>query len=587
MSRAPATSSGDRSGTSPAGRFGPDFILPLSAAFLAFLAYANSLSNGFVWDDPIILSRQLPVFDSWWAVFLPPRAIPQYSPDYYRPITTASFLFDQAIGGVAPFAFHLSVVLAHAVTSALLCWFALRLFGRDGFGVAAALFAGMFFAVHPIHTESVAWAAGRSDVMATGFLLAALLVRSRWQETWARSAGVGLLTFAALGAKETAVAVFPLMLLQDTLVVRGPIRNRTIADWARRYAGPVAAGSVYFLLRRATLGELVGSASGEALPAGALTEIVAACAAYIAKLVWPVDLNAYIDQIPGDVISILCWGGLLVAVVVLAFRLWRRDEPLPLFFVLWLLLTLAPSLTIIWKIPDAPMAERYLYLPSAGYCLLVAYAVKRIASLARPAWIRPVAVLCVLFLAGNAIATVRRNRVWRNDTSLWEDAARKSQRSGMALRSLATAYQKEGRYDEALRYFDRALERRNDAKGVQIIHNNLGTLAMQAQTFGEAERQYRLALQANPNAPDSLFNLGLAIFFAGGQSELAAGQALPYYRQAERLSPHDPDVQAALGQVLLAMGDEAQARKHLQRALDLGVQEATAVGIRRMLGSSR
>jgi tetratricopeptide (TPR) repeat protein len=156
----------------------------------------------------------------------------------------------------------------------------------------------------------------------------------------------------------------------------------------------------------------------------------------------------------------------------------------------------------------------------------------------------------------------------------------------MAFRSLATAYQKAGRDDEARRYFEQALQRRNDAKGLQIIYNNLGTLAMQDQNFGEAAGQYRKALEANPDAPDTLFNLGLAVFHAGDRSEPAARQALEYYRRAEQLSPYDPDVQAGLGQVLLVVGDEEEARQHMQRALDLGVQETTAVVIRRMLEKS-
>jgi tetratricopeptide (TPR) repeat protein len=496
-------------------------------------------------------------------------------------------LLDKALGGDVPFTFHLSVVLVHAATAALVCLLGLQLLGRDGFGAVAALFAGLLFALHPIHTESVAWVAGRSDVLATGFLVAALVVRSSWPGSWTHSATVGLLAFAALGAKETGVAVYPLMVLQDVLTVRRSVVRATTASWARRYSGPLAAGLLYFLLRRATLGELVGSAPGEDRPGGAVMDVVAAFAAYLGKLLWPLGLNAYIDQIPGGVISSIAAIALLLAAVLAAVRLWQRDESLPLFLVLWVLLTLAPSLTIVWKIPDAPMAERYLYLPSVGFCLLVGYVVKRLAASARPAWIRPTLVaLCVSLLAASAVATVRRNRTWSDDIVLWEDAARKSRRSGMAFRSLATAYQKAGRDDEARRYFEQALQRRNDAKGLQIIYNNLGTLAMQDQNFGEAAGQYRKALEANPDAPDTLFNLGLAVFHAGDRSEPAARQALEYYRRAEQLSPYDPDVQAGLGQVLLVVGDEEEARQHMQRALDLGVQEATAVGIRRMLEKS-
>jgi hypothetical protein len=86
---------------------------PLLVALAALLAYANSLRNGFVWDDPIILTRQLVVFRSVGDVLAPPRDIPQFSPDYYRPLTIATYLLDRAVGGGDAFPFHLSVVLAH------------------------------------------------------------------------------------------------------------------------------------------------------------------------------------------------------------------------------------------------------------------------------------------------------------------------------------------------------------------------------------------------------------------------------------------------------------------------------------------
>src|SRR5579862_5225120 len=90
---------------------------PVLIGALALAAYANSLANGFVWDDPIILTRQLVVFRTVGDVLLPPRDIPQFSPDYYRPLTIASYLLDRAVGGEHPFAFHLSVVIGHALAA--------------------------------------------------------------------------------------------------------------------------------------------------------------------------------------------------------------------------------------------------------------------------------------------------------------------------------------------------------------------------------------------------------------------------------------------------------------------------------------
>src|SRR4029453_8516447 len=116
--------------------------------------------------------------------------------------------------------------------------------------------AAALFALHPIHTESVAWAAGRSDVLATGFLLAALLVHGRARCPWTGALLAGLCTAGPLGAKETGVALFPLMLLRD-LLLSTPAR-REAADWVRGYAGPLVAGAIYVLLRRHALGEMVG-----------------------------------------------------------------------------------------------------------------------------------------------------------------------------------------------------------------------------------------------------------------------------------------------------------------------------------------
>jgi Flp pilus assembly protein TadD len=590
------------------------WIAPATVALAALLVYANSLGNGFVWDDPIILTRQLVVFRSVGDVLAPPRDIPQFSPDYYRPLTIATYLLDRAIGGDDPFVFHLSVVLAHAATSLLLYLLAQQLLSGPGARLGAFA-AGALFALHPIHTESVAWAAGRSDVLATGFLVAALVVSGRRLQSWRGSLLAGICAAAALGAKETAVAFYPLMLLRELLAP--PTPRPAPGERLRRWAGPLVAGVVYVLLRRNALGEFVGSAP-DALPTGerSALDLLGAVGMYVGRLLWPVNLNAYIDRIDSGPLTLALALVLLAGAGGAAWFWWsarpraraneasgtraaraprrgggspgpRPLEPsrpgLPLFALAWLVLTLAPSLAILWKIPDAPLAERYLYLPSAGFCLLVGDLVGRAwaATTNRPARLATAGGLAVMLLA-SAIGTVRRNPVWHDDIALWEDTERKSFASGMAARSVGTAYLQAGRRAEARAAFQRALDRRNSQRGVQTIYNNLGTLAMYDADYAAAQRHYEAALQANPGA-DTIFNLGLAILQRGGLSQAAAQAALPYYQRAQGLNPHDPDIEAALAQAYGILGQRELAAQHARRALELGATGPTADTLRAML----
>jgi len=560
----------------------------LVVAALALSVYANSLGNGFVWDDPIIISRQLVVFRSLGDVLVPPRDIPQFSPDYYRPLTIATYLFDRAAGGEAPFAFHLSVVLMHALTAVLVWALAAQLLAQDTTSDAArradvgigALAAGAVFAVHPIHTESVAWAAGRSDVLATAGVLAALVAHGRWPWSWRGSLISGGAAAAALGAKEAGVALYPLLILRDGLVDRA---RRPLRDWLRAYAGVAAAAAVYLLLRHMALGELVGTAPHPAPTTRLPSELVAAVGAYVGALLWPWPLNAYIDHIPTGPQPLALGLAFGLALGIAAWR-WTQHDRLPLFALAWIGLTLVPSLAILWKIPDAPLAERYLYLPSVGFCLLCGNLAARAWAAARGATARVAlagAAAALVSLAG--LATVLRNPVWHDDVAFWTDTEATSQESGMAARNLGTAYQQAGRTAEARAAFARALTRRNDARGLQTIYNNLGTIAMMEGDYPAAQRAYEQALAPLPNAPDTLFNLGLAVLQGGGATPEAARRALPYYERARAMNPHDADIETALGQVYLLVGEPDRAVQHLRQALLLNPSPHTAQGAHALL----
>ncbi len=546
----------------------------LAVGLVAFGVYANALSNGFVWDDPIILERQLVVFDSVADVLITPRGIPHYSPDYYRPTTTASYLLDRTLGGNDPFYFHLSVVLLHAVVSVLVSVLCRQLLCAAPYAAAAALVAGVVFAVHPVHTESVAWAAGRSDVLACLFTLAVLLTVGRGPAGAARVVASGVWAFAALGAKEVAVVLYPLLLLRDWLDPEIAIDRRS----ARRYAGVVVALIAYLILRRLTIGEVVGQQPGESAALTALPSMFWALGGYARELLWPFPLNAYIDVVPSGIAS-LAGSAMLAAALVWGVLRWRAGDWPWLYAALWIPIAIAPSLAILWKIPEVPMAERYTYLPSVGFALLIGIAAARLTEGRDARRLLLGAPLVVLA----AISVWLRNPVWHDDIRLWSDTVGKTEVSGMAWRSLGAAYLRAGRDDDAEAPLRRALELRNPPLGTQGIYSNLGTIEMRKQRFQQARELYEQAVAGGATDPDAIFNLGLSILYAGDQTEAAARESLPYFQRAAVLSPHDPDIDAVLGQVYSTLGDKNRAATHLRAALEKDVRPETRPGVEQML----
>ncbi len=576
---------------------------------LAAAVYGNALGNGLVWDDPIVLNRQLLAFRSLRDLIVTPRNIPQFSPDYYRPLTTLSYLIDHAIGGGSAFLFHFSVVLYHVVATFLVFCVGLTLFADAPFGVPAASLAAALFAVHPIHTESVAWGAGRSDVLACCFSLAgALAFWRRDRQPMRRATVAAALIFAAMLAKETAAAFLIVLPLGDWLRGRGgmpaaPSAGR--AERRRQRERPPRPASVllpylpfagaligYVLLRQAALGSQFGQAT--AMDVDRARTVMGAVGLYAAMLLLPLWQCAYISDVPTGPLALVATTLLLAAVAGGGFIAWRRGERRVCLLLAWMGLTLLPSLAIVVKIPNAPVAERYLYLPSVAFCLLCGYGAARALYAVDPGATRRAAGgLLVLLLVGAAALTVRRNAVWRSNLSLWTDTAAKNTTDGLPMRSLAAAYLEIGERERAADYFRLALQRRNNEMGRFTIHNNLGSLAMQEKRLDEAEREYNTALAIDPNAADALFNLGLISLTRALDTDNGhdaswthdqAERARQLFERALQLSPLDPDISVALGQTLTFLGDPPGARARYERALELGLPAPTAASVRKLLG---
>jgi tetratricopeptide (TPR) repeat protein len=445
-------------------------------AAAAALPYLPALGNGFVWDDRLILDHQLTRLSGLRAAFFPPADLPLAGGFYYRPLVFASYLLDQRLGG-GPLAFHLTPVVLHVVATVLLLVLVVRLLGASvGVTVAAVLFA-----VHPVHAEVVAWMAGRAESLAAVGVLGALLAWGRWlDEGRAPWLGVGALALlAGLLGKETALAGAFLAGTLPWVLPRRSATGRRTALWAAIAAAVVA----YVLLRAAAHGLTVGAA-GATDPGAAIQNLLAALGFYARALVWPHSAGAVLTAVPHGRGAVAAGLAAFVAVVVAVIAALRRRQRLAAWALAWTVVALVPALVLVVRtISETPVAERYLYLPSAGATVLVAWLLVMLPARTASA---AVALSIALALLGGAVSAAR-STLWREEVEFWRNAIAVAPDEGVAYMKLAGALVERGDVAGTEAAYRGALGARLTPDQRAHAANNLAQLLVIRGALDEAE----------------------------------------------------------------------------------------------------
>ncbi len=532
----------------------PSMWLPLA---LGALAYLNTIGFGFVWDDKHLivdntLVRQaspLPalVSDFWQE---------GERTDFYRPLVSLSYFLEFRLWKLSPAGYHAANVADHLAATLAVTATARLLFGSS----LAAIIAGIVFALHPIHTESVAFISGRPDVLACTLLVGAfaLFVRSR-RLARGVSAGSLVLFVAALLCKETALALPAVLVAYELAPIEpgGPTGSPSRGALVRRLAALtwpyLAAAAAYLGLRWVVLGAPVGTALDRTPPGTRALIAVNAFGEYLRLLLVPYP--AAPDRLPDQSLS----GGTIAAIVVLALLaialVWRRRHyGIPAFLAAWFVLTLLPaSPLVLGRAPQ--VAERFLYIPSVAWAWLLGWAG---AGLWAATWFRPpalravTAVLAVGLVVCGAGLTALRNLDWRDDYHLFTRMATSEPRSYLAPLNLGHLYVHAGYTAEAEAEFRRALEIRPNSSaallGLALVASRMGThdlairygerardLAPQgdliyaqlgsiygiAGRYPEAVASFRESIRRNPRRLHARANLVMALTDAGRLSEAA------------------------------------------------------------------
>lgn len=534
--KAPCPPEADRDGgRRAAGQF--ETLLIGGLILCAALPYLNTLLNGFVYDDnrqvldnPYLKSFHfLPqVFGTTVWSFVGMQGVS----NYYRPMMTLGYAFCYHLFGPLAYGFHLVNVCLHVGVVLLVFIVACRLFNNH----AVAFFAACLFALHPIHTEAVAWVAAVTTLDVTFFYLLTFwlflsMARPRGEVSpWIKLAAV--VSFAlTIFSKEQALT-FPLLAMLYEHFFRTDHEETTFWQKARRYGDFWLMDIAYVLFRIEHLGAFAPQIQLSQL--GWYTSVLSALALvgqYLGKLFWPAQLCAYYVFRKGTSVfepRVLA-GIAALAVCAMLFALLIRRNRAVAFGLLWFFVTLAPVLDIRYLAGNV-FAERYLYLPSVGFCWLAGCAaVKLWKELAarRSAWRHVlVAAPCALGML-MAVRVVARNRDWRTDVAL---------------------------YSQTLKVSPRATN----------IRENLGVVSWNHGRIGEAEKQWSIALKLNSNSPITLTNLGLV--YAKRKEYLKAEQ---YFREAMLHKPDYTDPHLNMGSLLMDLGRLKEAEWQLRAAVAL------------------
>lgn len=548
------------------------FTIPAALILVsAVIVYLNSFSVPFQFDDhlDIVGNPNIRNFD---AILHPSQAVPFGDAGYVRYFGTrivgfATLALNYRFSGLDVAGYHLVNLVVH-VANAILLFAIMVTLGRmcgcegkrnDTF-VAAALLAGLLFAVHPVQTQAVTYVKQRFASLAALFYLSGFLCYLRFRACsylgrHGRSvawylAGV-ILAVAGMRTKETVFTLPLAITLAEVMFCRGPAIRRTAAVL------PFLLTMLVIPLSFLAFGDAgdVARVQTDMSRSQYLLSELPVIVMYLRLLVFPVMQNLDYDVPvftsllqPPVFLSALVIAGLSCTAVVLA----RKSKAIPhlrimAFGICWFFLALSVESGLV---PIVDLAnEHRVYLPSAGFFMALSVSVhlamERLRTIS-PHGGRYLAAACGVVIVVLGVATIRRNIIWQSDLTLWHDVVAKSPAKPRGVTQLAIAYSDRGEFGKALPLFERALSLKPDDP---LIHINLGVALFRMRRLDDAERTFKRAITLGPRRPQGYDGIGAVRFVKG---DMACAERL--FLKALELDPAHDDARRHLAAVRQSEG---------------------------------
>lgn len=607
-------------------------ILPISViTVITLLIYMNSLNNDFVWDDVDLIVKNEAIrkldLHALWSFFSDDKVT--HAPgEIYRPLYILSYALNYKFFGIDPFGYHLTNLIIHTINSVLV-FFVVSLMlntfetidrGRElekgiptphTIYLSPAFASAILFATHPIHTESVTWVKGRDDPMAFFFMLLAFYFYIKFKEKYQNSNSsdrgaedserknsqisthkyqlcyylLALFFYlCAIFTKEMAMTLPLLLFLYDFTMGDGRkmgitehkvgIRKNIIKKiWVLKWYLPFfLEASIFMILRSLILGQ-VGQMGGYWADSFVSTMYTMAkgFVYYIKILILPLGLVAdhvtfqFSKGLDREVVFSFF---LLLVVFLSAIALYRYSKVVT-FSVLWFFITLLPVSNLIpIKIL---IAERFLYIPSFGYSLLLSVVLAAIGNrfnlvfrFSKHMLLITLIIVVILY----SYSTYERNKVWKDEYTLWTNVIERYPDSARAHTNLGIAYADRELFKDAAIEYLKAIE--IDSRYV-LAYFNLGNVYTVTSNTEDAIKTYKKALMIDPEFSSAHFYLGRIY-----EKLSLYREAIKEFKATVRIEPKETNAHLALGRIYLELGHYKAAVSEFTSVLAIDPKNKTA-----------
>ncbi len=473
------------------------FIPLILIAFLGIVSYGNVFKNEFVFDDTEIIVNNKSIHDigNIKAVLTTNYWHQQANAGLYRPVVFLSFAIDYFFWADNPSGYHLFNLIFHILTSILLYMILMVFFDNR----STALLAALFFSVHPVHTEAVTGIVGRAEVFSVfWFCMGWFLFLKMYKEDRKIFLIPSIISyFLALGSKENSF-VLPVILLFSIYFFE---KKSFYKNLKRNFFYLIIYSLVfiiYMLIRWRVLGSIGPEGSEQFFydrsNGTVFCTMLTSIAWYFKLLFLPTNLiGVYRHWTIYTTFfnwKVLVSFGIVFTVIGLAV-LFFKQKKIWQFFCLFFLITLLPVSNII-RIGDI-MAERFLYLPSIGFCAVFAFVLRRrLLSGSSRKQICCSLVIIVCF----ASYILKRNHEWKNSVIFWEATLKDIPQSYCGNYNLALAYAGKNRKRKALEILEKSLIRgEKDKEAV----NFAAQISYDTGRYDRAIYYDNIALKTNSN----------------------------------------------------------------------------------------